>query len=152
MPVVRKQFKTIHKRSDNKGSFFIVEEEPEYGNWKVYVHLCGEKNRRLIGEIDTENLTMFVRRKKERHFHHKMMAYGFNYVAIQDIGNLRNILMLEEIGDRKTYYIIPVKFIKEHGVVKNFSKSGFELQIFLRYEHFERFRSNQRFVKGRLVN
>lgn len=151
MPVVRKEFKTIHKRSDNKGNFFIVEEEPEYGNWKVYVHLSGEKNRRLIGEIDTENRMMFVRRKKERHFHFKMMSYGFNYVAIQDIVNLQNILMLETIGDRKTYYKIPIKFIKEHGVVKNFSKSGFELQVFLRYEYFEKFRTSNRFEKGRLV-
>lgn len=152
MPVVRKEFKIIHKRSDREGNFFIVEEEPEYGNWKVYVHLKGEKNRRLIGEVDTQNRMMFVRRKKERHFHHKMNAYGFNYTAIKDIVNLQNILMLEQVGDRKTYYKIPVKFIKDNGVVKNFSKSGFEVQLFLRYEYFDKFKTESKFEKGRLVN
>jgi hypothetical protein len=150
MPAIRNEWKVISKRSDRNGNFFIVEEEPQYHNWKVSIHLAGEKRARLIGEIDTENLTMLVKRDKSRHFLREMLAYGFNYTVINDIVDLRNILMLETDGERKTYYLIPVKFIKENGKVKEFNKTGFEIQIFLRHEYLTRFLFKGRFEHGRL--
>src|SRR5687768_15898080 len=123
MPIVRKQYKVIHKRSDSKGNFFIVEQEPLYGNWKLYVHLTGEDRRRFIGEIDKDNRVMLVRRDKSKHYHFQMRAYGFNYRIINDIADLQSILLEERDGASVAYYLIPVSFIKTSGVVKEFMKS-----------------------------
>lgn len=150
MPIIRNEPKVIHKTSDNFGNFFIVEREPKYGNWKIYVHLKTEKYRRMIGEVDTENFLMFVIRDKSQHLHREMKAYGFNYKAIDTIANLKHILIREEDGDIRNFYLIPIAFIKQSSVIKNFSKSGFELQYFLRVEYLTRFKVPHKFERGRM--
>lgn len=150
MPVIRNEYKTIHKQSDRDGNTFMILQEPVYGNWKVYIHLHNEKYKRMIGQIDTQNRIMFVERDKSKHYHREMMAYGFNYTVIDKIANLKKVLMLETDGTRQTFYLIPVEFIKANSKVKNFQKSGFEIQYFLRYEYLERFIFTGRFEKGRV--
>jgi len=138
-------------RTDPKGNKFIIEQEPKYGNWKVYEHLAGEEYRRLIGEVDTANRVMFVKRDKSRHYHYMMKAYGFNYIVIKDIEDLKYILLMEKDGDHRTYYMLPIEFIRQHANIKQFSAVGFELQYFLRHEYLERFKTNNRFEKGRIA-
>lgn len=150
MPAIRNEYKTIHKQSDRDGNTFLIKQEPLYGNWKVYVHLHNEKYPRLIGQIDTENRIMYIERDYNKHYHREMMAYGFNYTVIEKIADLKKILMLEDCGGRQTLYLIPIQFIKDNSKVKNFQKSGFEIQYFLRREYLERFIFTGRFEKGRI--
>jgi hypothetical protein len=152
MPITRKQFKVIHNETDPDGNHFIVEQEPLYGNWKLYIHLHSEPKRRFIGEVDTQNAILFVMRDKARHYQRNMGAYGFNWRAIHRIGNLKFILMLEDLGYAKQYYLIPKKKLIAHGVKKNFSASDMELQIFLRQEFLELFKTPAHFTKGRMAH
>lgn len=151
MPRVRVQFKDTHKRSDAKGNMLILSQEPVFGNKKLHIQLAGEMRRRLIGEIDTQNRTMFVRRNKEKHLHHKLNSYGFNWHVINEATSFTNVLMLVQSGGKNNYYMIPTQFIKENGSVKNFSASGFELQTFLRIEFLERFTTDKKFIKGKIT-
>jgi hypothetical protein len=151
MPRVKRLFKPIHQRSDKKGNMIIVTEEPVYGNRKVYIHLAGEDKPRLIGEIDRRNKILFVRRDKSKHYHYKMNAYGFNWVVINETKNFNQVLLLLKDGSMKQYFMIPVDFIKSNGMVKNFSSSGFELQVFLRAEYLDRFSTKTRFNQSALL-
>lgn len=151
MPKVKIVFKDIHKRSDVKGNMLIVSEEPVYGNRKVYIHLAAESRRRLIGEIDRQNKIMFIRRDKNKHLHYKMNSYGFNWTVINETKQFNSVLMMLKDGDSQQWYMIPVQFIKESGSVKNFSKSGFELQVFLRVEYLPSFKTSSRFIKNKLT-
>lgn len=141
----------MHQRSDSRGNQFIVKIEPRYGNWKVYEHLYGEEYPRLIGDVDVKNRVMFMKRDKNKHFHYQMKSYGFNYIVIKDIADLKYILLMEIDGDDRTYYMLPIEFIRTNAVVKHFQKTGFELQYFLRVEYLERFKTNNRFEAGRLA-
>lgn len=151
MPKVKRQFKNIFKKSDAKGNVLLVEEEPTYGNRKVYIHLTTEGYPRLIGEIDRNNKVIFMERNKQKHFMWSMRAYGFNWFVINKTDQFVNVLLRESDGDDDTWYLIPVEKIKELGTTKNFGEQGFELQTFLRIEYMENYKTDKRFEKNRLT-
>lgn len=151
MPRIRRQYKNIHKRSDSRGNMLLVEQEPVYGTKKIYLHLKGEEFQRLVAEIDPNNRTMFLKRDRNKHFHFQMMSYGFNYSILKDTKNTDNILLQVRDGDDNEYYMLPRKFILENGVVKEFSKVGFEIQIFLRVEYLEKFKTKNRWSPSKLL-
>lgn len=152
MPRVRPQFKCIHRRHDRDGNALIVEEEPRYGNRKVYLHLACERSPRLLGEIDRQNRIMLVKRDMSKHLHHQMNSYGFNYTLLHDGLMFDSILLEESIGEEKLRYLIPVQVIREYSIVKNFKKTdGFEIQYFLRREYLMKFITKKRFKQNALV-
>jgi hypothetical protein len=151
MPRVRRTWKVIHRRSDRDGNMLIVEEEPVYGNRKIYLHLTTEKGPRLLGEVDRQNQTLLVKRNRSKHLHHQMNAYGFNYALIHDAKMFNQVLVEEEFAGDKYRYLIPTSIIMEWSTVKNFKQDGFEIQYFLRFEYFNKFLTKKRFVQNKLL-
>lgn len=150
MPRIRREFKTIHVRSDKDGNQLIVKEEPVYGNRKIYVHLNVEQYPRFIGEIDRQNRILIVRRQRNKHLHRDMNSYGFNYTVIHDTKQFSQVMLEETNGEEFTRYLIPVKDIISHSVVKFFKQEGLEVQYFMRLEIIQRYISKQRFRQNKL--
>jgi hypothetical protein len=153
VPRIKREYKTTHTRSDRAGNMLLVKEEPVYGTRKFYLHLVAEKHARLIGEVDRQNKIMFMKRDSAKHYHFQMRAYGFNYVVLKESQQFDRILLqIKLLDDYYEYYLIPKSFIMEYGQVKEFNKTGFEIQIFLRAEYLERFKTKQRFERSKLVD
>lgn len=152
MPSVRRDFKVINKRSDSEGNMLIVKQEPLYKNYKIYLSLVKEGNReRLIGEVDTENQVLLVKRDKSKHFHLKSHSYGFNREVIFRMAVFKFVLIEETVGDAIHYYMIRDKYIIEHGQRLFFREQGFELQVFLDYHHIVKHEFKGRWKKGKLI-
>jgi hypothetical protein len=153
MPQIRREYKVTHQRSDRAGNMLIVKEEPVYGTRKFYLHLMAEKNPRLIGECDRNQKLMFMKRDWDKHYHFQMRAFGFNWVVLKESQQFDRILLqIKRSEDYYEYYLVPKKFILDFGQVKEFNKTGFEIQIFLRAEYLEQFKTKERFVRSKLVD
>lgn len=152
MPRIKNQFKVIHTRSDARGNMLLVDEEPVYGTRRVFLHLKGEDHKRLIGQIDRQNRIIFMKRDKTRHFFHKMQSWGFNYTVIKDTMQFDNVLLQVSEGEMIEHFMVPRKFILDNGVVKEFAKTGFEIQIMLRVEYLEKFKTSYRFEPSKLLS
>lgn len=153
MPSIKRQYKQTHIRHDRGGNALVVYEEPVYGTRKFYLHLAIEKNPRLIGEVDRSTKIMFMRRDWAKHYHFAMRAFGFNYIVLKESQQFDKILLqIKKAEDYYEYFLIPKKFILDCGQVKEFNKTGFEIQIFLRSEYLEQFKTKERFQRSKLVD
>lgn len=152
MPQIKRQFKTISRRSDSVGNMLIVDQEPLYKNYKIYISLVSEGGRkRLIGEVDTQNKIMLVKRDKAKHYHRASNSYGFNKVVIEEIGVFRRVLLMEIDGDQTDYYLIPDTVILKEGHKLNFVSQGFELQWFLPMQVILKYKFGGRWQEGKMI-
>ena len=104
-------------------------------NNKVFLNLItGE--RREIGYVSRENNWIVMRRSSRKHYMRKIGGYGFNSNLLRLAKSVSNVLL---IIDKKNKYLIPIGFIIKNGEYLNFKKSGFELQIFIRYDDIKQF-------------
>ena len=106
----------------------------------VHLHLNKEKRPRKLGLIDGD--TLFVERNSEKHFHRKTRSYGFNYLILKKLDEIKTVHLTED-GLRK--YRIPKSAVLNLGQVLNFKYAAedqsFEVQIFLRKDYMQSYRT-----------
>lgn len=93
------------------------------------VYWISEKHRRNIGKL--VNDTFYCQRRPE-HFHRLTKSYGFNYELVK---YSPFIFICVELQSGEKIWTTR-QTVLEKGKVLNFKKQGFELQIFLKLEHF----------------
>lgn len=152
MPRIKRQFKEIHRRSDKSGNMLIITQEPVYGNKKIFIHLITEAMPRFIGEVDKQNGILLIRRKRDRHLHREMNAYGFNFILIRDAKLFTQVLLEEEVTTNfHQRYLIPTKDIMNYSTVKYFKEEGLEMQYFMKLEQLSRYITKKKFKQSKLL-
>lgn len=152
MPQIRREFKTINRRSDVIGNMLIIQQEPVYGNYKIFISLVSEGSReRLIGEVDTQNKVLMVKRDKAKHYMRANNSYGFNRVVIEEVSVFNRVLLMEIDGDAIDYYLIPDVDILRKGHKLNFVNQGFELQWFLPMVEIVKYKFDGRWKEGKMM-
>lgn len=111
--------------SDQKGNI-ILSEKSKKGE-KFYLYLQGAEYRRLLGEL-IEN-TLFIKRDREKHLHHKTNAYGFNNALIHNLEPSIKVVIKE--SKRKLKLTSTIEDILKNGKYLFFMSEGFEKQIFM---------------------
>lgn len=152
MPQIKRVFTTINKRSDSAGNMLIIKQEPLYKNYKIYLALVEEGTReRFIGEVDTENKILMVKRDKAKHYHRASNSYGFNKVVIEEVAVFNKVLLMEIDGVLVDYYLIPDRDILRKGHKLNFVSQGFELQWFMPMQEIVKYKYGGRWEKGKML-
>lgn len=96
----------------------------------VYLYLKGKMQTRKLGALNLGNL--FVTRKPE-HIFRKFNAYGFNLALIKALQPTAKVVV-RQYGDE--VLTTTAEEILQKGKVLNYSKDGFEAQIFMPIDYF----------------
>lgn len=122
----------FYKEDNNKNGLRLEVNYDDNGNPTnavIKLVLATEKPRkRLLGEYNFINKTLYVERKSEKHYHYAMKGYGFNYELLND--SYLGIEWVVAKIDNQTYRI-PKNSIIDYGRFLQFSQQGFELQKFV---------------------
>lgn len=110
---------------DGDGNEVIVDRDGS--DIKINLHLRAEGRKRLIGNVNTNVRTLYIRRSRHKHLHNKSQSYGFNYDILKHAKLFDKVYLSDEYGS----YSVPVKVILEEGKYLFFKQVGFEKQIFL---------------------
>ena len=97
----------------------------------VYLHLKDKRQTRKLGAINLGNL--FVTRKPEQHIFRKFNAYGFNLALIKALQPTAKVVVKQQWDKVLT---TTAENILSKGKVLNYSKDGFEAQIFMPIDYF----------------
>ena len=114
----------------------ITQEEGNIIEIKLKLHK--EKRSRLVGYIKTDLKTLYIKREKAKHLMRVNNSIGFNYALINDAKRFDKVMLML---DGKNY-LIPNEFILQYVSFLHFKEVGFERQIFLKVNEFERFLQN----------
>lgn len=115
--------------------------EDKFGNLiyrngdNIFLELKEEKRSRKLGTIKDENI--IIRRNPEKHLFLKNNSYGFNHNLLSRLNKVKNV-ELKSDGKR---YVIPIDYILKYGEFMNFKNQGFELQIFLKLDLINQFKT-----------
>lgn len=105
----------------------------------VHLHLSKEKRPRKLGIIDGD--TLFVERSSDKHLHRKTRSYGFNYLLLKKLDDIRTVVLTE---DKMRTFRIPKTAILNLGQVLNFKYAAdhqsFEVQIFMKKDYINSYR------------
>lgn len=97
--------------------------------------LSSESKSRKLGIIDIKNRTFEVKRAYNKHLFRKFNAYGFNHKILSETKLFDTIILSDEYNKWK----FPVSLVLEKGKFLNFSKGGFELQVFIELSELKDF-------------
>ena len=97
--------------------------------------LASESKSRKLGIIDIEKRTFEVKRVYSKHLFRKFNAYGFNHKILSETKLFDTIILSDEYNKWK----FPVSLVLEKGKFLNFSKGGFELQVFIELSELKNF-------------
>lgn len=89
--------------------------------------LASESKSRKLGIIDIEKRTFEVKRVYSKHLFRKFNAYGFNHKILSETKLFDTIILSDDFNKWK----FPVSLVLQKGKFLNFSKGGFELQVFI---------------------
>lgn len=98
----------------------------------VYLHLKDKMQTRKLGAINLGNL--FVTRKPE-HIFRKLNAYGFNLALIKSLRPDAKVTV-RQYGDKTL--TTTAEEILQKGQILNYLKDGFETQIFMPIDNFNK--------------
>lgn len=101
----------------------------------IYLQLVNDIRTRKLGTIKDDRILM--RRNESRHLFRKTNSYGFNYVLLDSLNKVKTVDL--RIDGKK--YLIPIDYILKNGEFLNFKQQGFELQIFLKVELINNFKT-----------
>lgn len=99
----------------------------------VYLHLKDKMQTRKLGAINLGNL--FVTRKPEQHIFRKFNAYGFNLALIKSLKPDAKV-SVRQYGDKTL--ITTAEEILQKWKVLNYARDGFETQIFMPIDDFNK--------------
>jgi hypothetical protein len=88
---------------------------------------------RHIGRIDEAGEGVFYSKRSEKHIHRKTNSLGLNLELVQR-QDLPFKWIIIEFDGRKL--VTSREFLLYHGSVFNFSKAGFEKQVFLKLDYW----------------
>jgi len=91
---------------------------------------------RYIGKLDKSGEGTFSAKRNEKHLHRKTNSLGINLELLQRF-DFKSIV-IEYVGNK---LVSTRSFILYHGSVLDFSKSGFEKQVFLKLDLWGRERA-----------
>lgn len=97
--------------------------------------LASESKSRKLGIIDIEKRTFEVKRVYSKHLFRKFNAYGFNHKILSETKLFDTIILSDDFNKWK----FPVSLVLEKGKFLNFSKGGFELQVFIELSELKNF-------------
>lgn len=98
----------------------------------VYLHLNAKLQTRRLGAINLGNF--FVTKKKE-HIFRKLNAYGFNLALIKSLRPDAKVVV-RQYGDK--VLTSTAEEILQKGQILNYLKDGFETQIFMPIDKFNK--------------
>ena len=99
------------------------------------IKLASESKSRKLGIIDIEKRTFEVKRVYSKHLFRKFNAYGFNHKILSETKLFDTIILSDDFNKWK----FPVSLVLEKGKFLNFSKGGFELQVFIELSELKNF-------------
>ncbi len=102
----------------------------------LYLKLASETRNRKLGVIEEQSKNFITNRIYEKHLYRNGQAFGFNVELLRTATLFNGVKLMT---DRDETFIIPVKFILEHGEYFHFKKQGFEKQIFIKTEQLKQF-------------
>lgn len=103
------------------------------GTHKMYLKLPNEAKERFIGEI--QNRTLVSWRQPSKHRYRATNSIAFNYKLFRDYGHLFDKIAVQ-FGDRWIY--TDKEFFEAHSGFKHHKKSGYERQLFMNLEKFDK--------------
>jgi len=110
---------------DDRGNIIVVGNSGDIVLW-----LKSEKKPRNIGKIYPNGI--FLRTiYNENQIYHKLNAFGFNHQAIEAVQPKHIMIMY-----KKVKYVLSKEEYDKHKIFLEFSKIGFEKQVFVRIEDF----------------
>lgn len=102
----------------------------------LHLRLKGERKPRNLGYVDLQSRVYYCKRESKHHYHYKSEGYGFNEAILTDKWlNVERVCVI--IDDAK--YVFPKSILMTMGNCLQFSKAGFELQRFLKFEIIKKF-------------
>ena len=106
-------------------------------NDKIYLNLKEDNRKRLLGRLELDSKTLYVKRNRERHLHYKSNSYGFNYLIIKNGTKFNKVV----IADNIETFTIPKDDILEKGRFLFFKQQGFERQIFISLDDLQEYKT-----------
>ncbi len=113
-----------YEEIDQKGNKLIL--KPSKPNTKVLLQLKGNRPK-LIAEYNFNGKYITFKKNSQKHYHYKMQGYGFNADVLESLE-----IEWVNIFIDKVQYTLPFPELKKLGQYRNFSKSGYELQLFVK--------------------
>jgi len=131
---------------DNFGNVLYVRlfESPEkdFRYAVLNLKLNSESRVRSIGYVDLVEGVFYCTRDSNKHYHYKSKGYGFNWFLLnRKEFNIKTICL---DVDHENTYKFSINLLSNHGRCLNFSKQGYELQKFLKFELIKKYKTNDK--------
>ncbi len=108
----------------------------------IRLQLVNEPHPRKIGKLIESTSILQVNRDYNNHLFRQTNSYGFNETIIRTATKFDKVELIEKRGDDTNKYLIPLQVIKEKGTYLNFKQQGFEIQIFLKLDIIQQYKTN----------